>query len=135
MGVGVVSEMPSAEKDAPCGACGEPSIHRIILYGQRVPVCLRHLNVWVTPGVDYTCPTACVEQNHPGREHHNWLTGHVPAPPTAIGGSTGLVYCKACGSLLYGDRCGRTAAMLRPCKPVRIGPRTNVRPPAVGDDA
>ena len=124
----------SAENDAPCGSCGEPSIHRIILHGQRVPVCLRHLNHWRTPAFNYTCPTSCVEQNHPGREHHDWLTGHVPAPPTTIGISTGLVYCKACGSLLYGDRKGRTAKADKPCVPVRVGLRdARVIPPAKGD--
>ena len=124
----------SVEKDAVCASCGEPSIHRIILRGQRVPVCLRHLNHWRMPAPDYTCPTACVEQNHPGREHHDWLTGHVPAPPMTLGSSAGLVYCKACGSLLYGDRCGRTATADKPCKPVRVGLRTSPLPPG-GPDA
>jgi hypothetical protein len=33
-----------------CASCGQPSMHRIMLDGVRVPVCLRHLNVWSTPG-------------------------------------------------------------------------------------
>lgn len=24
---------------------------------------------------NYTCPTACLERNHPGREHEGWLRG------------------------------------------------------------
>lgn len=22
---------------------------------------------------EYTCPSVCVEQNHPGREHNDWI--------------------------------------------------------------
>ena len=58
----------------PCGSCGATPTYLITLRGQAVPACLRHLNVWRTPAPDYTCPTACVEQNHPGREHAAWLT-------------------------------------------------------------
>ena len=57
----------------PCGSCGEPTT-----YASRahvgVPACLRHRGHWRTPAADYTCPTECVEQNHPGIEHHEWLT-------------------------------------------------------------
>lgn len=120
----------SVEKDAPCGSCGATPTYTITLHGRPVPACLRHLNHWRTPAPDYTCPTACVERNHPGREHGDWLTGHVPAPPQTIGGATGLVYCMACGSLLYGDRKGRTAKADKPCKPARVGLRdARVTPP------
>lgn len=64
----------NAEFDAPCGSCGEPTSHRIILRGKYVPACLRHTNHWRTPPADYTCPTRCVDVNHPGREHLAWLS-------------------------------------------------------------
>lgn len=121
----------SAERGAPCGSCGATPTYVITLHGMPVPACLRHLNHWRTPAPDYTCPTRCVEVNHPGREHGDWLTGHVPAPPRTICGSTGLVYCKACCSLLYGDRKGRTAKADEPCEPVGMSLRdTRLTPPA-----
>lgn len=58
----------------PCGSCGEPTKHLIRLGNKPMPACLRHTNHWMTPAPDYTCPTACVELNHPGREHLAWLT-------------------------------------------------------------
>ena len=62
-----------------CGSCGGPAPYTITLHGRQVPVCLRHLNHWQTPAFNYTCPTVCVEKNHPGYEHEAWLTGS-PAP-------------------------------------------------------
>lgn len=112
--------MKSSEPIAPCGSCGEPGLYIITLHGRPVPACLRHLNHWRTPAPDYTCPSACVDLSHPGREHGDWLTGHVPTPPMTLGGSTGLVYCKACGRLMYSDRKGRTGAVDQPCTPVRV---------------
>lgn len=67
-----VSTPPATE--VPCGSCGAPTTHRIILRGKPISACLRHTNVWRTPAADYTCPTRCVEVNHPGQEHHAWLT-------------------------------------------------------------
>lgn len=49
---------------------------------------------------------------------------HVPAEPRDIGLGTGLVYCKACGALLYSDRgpgVGRRVAA--PCEPNRVALR------------
>ena len=65
----------------PCGSCGEPAPYVITLRGRPVPACLRHLNHWRTPAADYTCPTRCVEQNHPGRGHHEWLDARALDAP------------------------------------------------------
>jgi hypothetical protein len=46
---------------------------------------------------------------------------HLPAPPQTISGSTGLVYCMACGRLLNSDKKGVTPAASQPCKPVFLG--------------
>lgn len=63
----------------PCGSCGEPGPYTITLDGEPMPACLRHLNVWRTPGPDYTCPSLCVEVNHPGREHGDWIERRTPS--------------------------------------------------------
>jgi hypothetical protein len=68
----------------PCGSCGEPGITEIKIHGRPMPTCLRHYSHWRTPGPDYTCPTACVESNHPGREHAAWLTEMWTAPRAAL---------------------------------------------------
>lgn len=46
---------------------------------------------------------------------------HVPAPPATIGGATGLVYCKACGFLLWsGSGPSKGPRASRPCAPVLV---------------
>ena len=74
-----------AEAGARCGSCGKPAEFTITLRGRPMPACLRHLNHWRTPPPDFTCPAACVESNHPGREHSDWLAEY-DAPPS--GGRT-----------------------------------------------
>lgn len=51
------------------------------------------------------------------------MSEHIPAPPQTIGGSTGLVYCMACGYLLTSDAKGRTKRADLTCTPVRVGLR------------
>lgn len=53
------------------------------------------------------------------------MSEHIPASPEAIGNSTGLVYCKACGYLLTSDVKGRTKRADQPCTPVPVALRTD----------
>ena len=58
---------------------------------------------------------------------------HMPAESQTIGGSTGLVYCMACGFLLSSDRKGRTERADEPCTPVRVGLRNPPGSRGTGD--
>lgn len=53
---------------------------------------------------------------------------HTPAPPIAIGQSTGLIYCMACGYLLNSDRKGITAKAGSQCIPNRLSLRSHDAP-------
>lgn len=67
----------------------------------------------------------CYHCGDPGyTEPYDIDPSHTPAPPQNIGLGTGLVYCRACGFLLWSDSGpSKGHRAYEPCTPVRVGPR------------